>query len=182
MAAQARIALFSWIWTPAATRLDSPPPGPSTWTARPSQRRHAVASPRGSTRGVGWRVIGANNRELGRCARPTDSVDEACQAVRSAQLTFGRQATRVMLDADACWSWHISLDADPLAVSSRGYHRQRECDYSLEQFCALFPTAQVVMPPALRSRPTRRGPLTPPPAPGIPGLRAVVAGPAEVGR
>lgn len=180
MAAQARIVLFSWVLTPAATRPDSPLPGPSRWTTRPPQARYGPGSRRWGAGAIGWRVIGANNRELGRGALPAGSVDEACQAVRAAQLTFDRQMSRVLLDAGAFWSWHMSLDGHPVTVSSRGYHRQRECDYSLEQFRAQFPTAEVVRRPAHRSASTRRGLLTLPPLPSIVVLWTDLAGPAEV--
>jgi hypothetical protein len=182
MAAHARIVLFSWVWTPAVLLLESPPPGPSRSATRPSQGRSGVGSRRGRPDVVGWRVIGANNRELGRGAHPAESVTEACQAVHAAQLTFGQHVTRILRDDVTGWSWHTSLDGDPVTVSSRGYFRQREADYSLEQFRAFFPTAKVVEPPTLTSRPTRRGPLSIPPVLDQVGPWTVVGGAAEVAR
>jgi hypothetical protein len=148
MAAQARIVLFPWVWTPLAARLDSPTPGPSNQATRPPRRRNGVEPRRGDAGVVGWRVIGANNRELGRGARPSRGVDEALQAVQRAQLTIGGQVGRVAMIACGGWLWRLSLDEDTVAVSGRGYHRQRECEYSLEQFRAFFPTAGVAIHPS----------------------------------
>jgi hypothetical protein len=166
MAAQGRIVLFSWVSAPAATRTESRPLGPPRTTGGPSPASRGITSPPRGGALIGWRAIGANNRELGRGAHPSRSVDEACQALQAARLTFGRQVARVTLDAEAGWSWHISLDAEPLAVSARRYHRQRECEYSLEQFRAQFPSAEVVTPSSKTSRLMRRGAQTVAPFPG----------------
>ena len=120
MAAQARIVLFSLGFDPGSNTARLAAPRTVEMDHPASQARYGPGSRRWGAGAIGWRVIGANNRELGRGALPAGSVDEACQAVRAAQLTFGRRVARVMLDAGAFWSWHISLDGDPVAVSSRG--------------------------------------------------------------
>jgi hypothetical protein len=169
MAAQARIVFFPWIWNPKAAPLDLLPSAPSKWATRASGNRD-IAPRRMVTGLFGWRVIGANNRELGRGANPAGSVQEAYRAVRAAQLTFGRQAAGVMPHTGGSWSWHLSLDDVRVAESSRGYLRQRECDYSLEHFHALFPTAEVLELPSNLFRSSRS------PVSGALGLRTDSAG------
>jgi hypothetical protein len=170
MAGQARIVLFAWVRTPSVTQHDRT----STWTEpRSRARSQGPSRPLGSGL-VGWRVIGANNRELGRGAQPSWRVDEAYQSVQAAQMALDRTVTRFSTDPIAGWSWHISLDGEEIAFSSRAYRRQRECVYSVEQFRERFPTAKLVASLALRSRSTSRGPMT------LPSLVAgglVVTGP-----
>ena len=108
---------------------------------------------------VGWRVLGANNRELGRSAAPFWRADEAYQAVYEAQAALARTVTRLWADDLGQWFWNITLDDDQVAVSSRGYRRQRECIYSIEQFREHFPTARVVLSHVLRPASMNSGSL-----------------------
>lgn len=152
MAGQARIILFTWIWTPPAVQQEPSTPGSPSWTQPLSQVGDQGASRRVGAGLVGWRLIGANNRELGRAANPNWSVDEARQAVREVQLAFDRSLTRLSWSTVEGWSWQISLDGDVVAVSDRGYRRQRECAYSVELFRERLPTAEVLMPHTRRPR------------------------------
>lgn len=161
MLGQARIVLYPWAGDAAAILLESSaPPMPSMWNGQPAGGRYVVA-PRGASAAlVGWRMIGGNNRELGRGARPIGSVAEAYRAIHDAKLAFSRPEVRMMLDPVAGWSWHISLDGERVAVSSRGYQRQRECEYGVEKFREHFPTAQLVVPTAPKPRVPRHPSLT----------------------
>ena len=53
--------------------------------------------------------------------------------------------TRLMsVDADdGRWYWRLSIEAIPVAISSRTYQRQRECIYSLDQFLAAVAVAEL---------------------------------------
>jgi hypothetical protein len=46
------------------------------------------------------------------------------------------------------WTWSLLLEEKPVARSSRGYERLRECHYSLTQFLKAVPVAVVVDDPA----------------------------------
>lgn len=82
-----------------------------------------------------WRLLGANNRELGRAAgvHPTaalclDSVAQLRESLDVADLSF-------VCDADALsWRWRIVRDGRVLAVSGRAYQRHRECASSAALF------------------------------------------------
>jgi hypothetical protein len=102
-------------------------------------------------------VIGANNRELGRGSRPSWRADEAYQAAREAQVALDLAVTRYWVDDIGRWFWNVSLAGEPIAVSSRGYRRQRECVYNVEQFREQFPAAQRVASHVLRPASTSRG-------------------------
>ena len=144
MTGQARIVLYNWVRAVGARHQELAPDRLATLTSQPSQARDRAEVRKMGAGLVGWRVLGANNRELGRSAAPFWRADEAYQAVYEAQASLARTVTRLWADDLGQWFWNITLDDDQVAVSSRGYRRQRECIYSIEQFREHFPTAAVV--------------------------------------
>ena len=84
-----------------------------------------------------WRLVGANNRELGR-APASDSAEAACcVAVAMLRGKLPTASARVTVAApNSSWTWLVESDGEVLAVSGRTYLRQRECQYSLWQFLA----------------------------------------------
>ena len=127
MAGQARIILFSWVRALGGAQQESPSLGLSTRIGLSLGGKDPAASRRAGAGLVGWRVIGANNRELGRGAGPFWQVDQAYQAADDAQAALERTVTRFWADDLRGWFWNVSLDGEQLAVSGRGYRRQREC-------------------------------------------------------
>jgi hypothetical protein len=163
MAGQARIVLFTWVRALGIRHHDLAPDRLSTWAASPERDRYWAESSQTGAGLVGWRVIGANNRELGRGAGPFWRVDEAYEAAHQAQAVLERTETSFWADDLGEWFWTVLLDGEQIAMSSRGYLRQRECIYSVEQFRERFPTAKVVTAHVPRPPSTSRGPLDPPP-------------------
>ena len=159
MTGQARIVLYNWVRAVGARHQELAPDRLATLTSQPSQARDRAEVRKMGAGLVGWRVLGANNRELGRSAAPFWRADEAYQAVYEAQASLARTVTRLWADDLGQWFWNITLDDDQVAVSSRGYRRQRECIYSIEQFREHFPTARVVQSHVLRPAPKSRGSL-----------------------
>ena len=103
-----------------------------------------------------WRLVGGNNRELGRSACLFGTLGEAQVSAREASL-LGATA-RPLLAADAAtgsWSWRLSVDGRTVAVAARTYRRQRECHYNVAQFaaaCEIAATAaDVLILPSQRS-------------------------------
>jgi len=159
MAGQARIVLYSWVRAVGARHHELAPDRLATLASQSSAGRGRAESRKTGAGLVGWRVLGANNRELGRSAGPFWRADEAYQAVHEAQAVLERTVTRFWADDLGEWFWNISLDGEQLAVSSRGYRRQRECIYSIEQFREHFPIAKVVVLHVLSPAPMNRGSL-----------------------
>jgi len=93
---------------------------------------------------VAWRLVGGNNRELGR-SLGTYRDEPACRvAVTALQRGLDRAEPRmVVTDPTGSWSWMLGLDGHAVAVSGRSYRRHRECQYSLRQFLAALPVAQL---------------------------------------
>jgi hypothetical protein len=101
---------------------------------------------------AGWRLLGANNRELGR--GPALFADlESCQAaVRELAAHIAAATPGITSDADrtGAWNWRLELGGRVVAVSWRSYLRHRECTYSLAHFIDAVPNADV---PALAPAP-----------------------------
>lgn len=153
MAGQARIVLYPGKGNATTIQKSSTPLMKSLRTDRPSRGGYG-GSRKALTALVGWRLIGGNNRELGRGAHPIESIIKAHQAIHQAQLAFAQHEVRMLLHPVTGWGWHILVAGERVAVSSRGYQRQRECDYGLEKFRLYFPTARVLMPTTSTPRAT----------------------------
>lgn len=107
-----------------------------------------------------WRLVGENNRDIGRSAQAY--VDP--RACRSGVILLRRQLARlepsVCFDGVGQWTWRLELDGCPVAVSARSYQRRREAVRSLQRFRSLVEIARVPDPAGL------------PPGPPLPLARA----------
>jgi hypothetical protein len=92
----------------------------------------------------GWRLIGANNRELGRSARSFVSYPRTRAAVRYLQQQVDQLVPLTLPDpATGRWGWRIELDNQPVAVSARWYERDHDSRAGLAKFVALLPAAEL---------------------------------------
>jgi len=92
--------------------------------------------------GVGWRLLGPNNRELGRGATSYLDAEAAQQAIaRIRELADGGEAHIVHDPRNGLWAWHLDDEGVRVATSGRGFRHERECRYNLEQFREAAPTA-----------------------------------------
>jgi hypothetical protein len=84
-----------------------------------------------------WRLLGGNNRELGRSAQIYVDAQACLAGAASAREAFSSLTATLTADVRrAMWRWRLDAQDGPVAVSSRLYLRQRECSYSLAQFLA----------------------------------------------
>ena len=101
-----------------------------------------------------WRLLGSNNRELG---RSSSVFADASSCYRSAlALQLGLSTAEPIAEVNqgtGLWVWRVELDGAPSAVAARPYKRRRECLYSLERFLASAPVATT--DPRRPSRPIR---------------------------
>ncbi len=92
--------------------------------------------------GVGWRLLGANNRELGRSASAYVDAETALdQVARVRALAVEGEGHIVHDPRSGHWAWHLDDHGAPVATSGRGFRYERECRYNLEQFRDAAPTA-----------------------------------------
>jgi hypothetical protein len=92
----------------------------------------------------GWRLMGANNREVGRNAMSFLSYPLARHAVARLQHHADRLVRRTLVDpVTGRWSWRLELDGEPVAVSGRWYERDHDSRQGVAKFVALLPTASL---------------------------------------
>lgn len=92
--------------------------------------------------GVAWRLLGTNNRELGRAASSSVDADLAIQAIeRVRTLAVDGVGHIVHEPQSGLWTWSLEDGERRVATSGRGFRHERECRYNLEQFRQAAPTA-----------------------------------------
>lgn len=88
-----------------------------------------------------WRLVGPNNRELGRSAQAYADT-AACRAgVSFLRRQLDHLEVRVWCDNSTRWLWRLDLNGAPVANSARAYMRRREAVFNLEQFVKAVPIA-----------------------------------------
>jgi hypothetical protein len=90
----------------------------------------------------GWRLLGPNNRELGRSPGVFRSLDE-CRAAVAALQADAADADVILTphETTGLWTWRLDLHGRWVAVAGRAYQRRRECQYNVGQFVLTAPTA-----------------------------------------
>lgn len=84
-----------------------------------------------------WRLLGGNNRDLGRSANLFPGVPECKAAVEALRSRVAELVQVMSADPDTgMWIWRLELDGVAVAVAARPYFRQREGQYNLGQFLA----------------------------------------------
>jgi hypothetical protein len=93
---------------------------------------------------VAWRLTGANHRELGRSSRVfVDLATAREDAVMLHERIDHVQAHILTVPHTSTWGWRLRLDDVPVATSSRGYARHRECTYNVAAFMAAAAVAEL---------------------------------------
>jgi hypothetical protein len=118
---------------------------PSEWTgAMPaglgwSFARQTVGTPNLPT---AWRLVGSNNRELGRSAHVYPDL-AACKAAVTFLQTHVDEAESLLAtnNETGLWLWRLNIGDQWMAAAGRSYQRRRECLYNLLRFVAAAPIA-----------------------------------------
>ena len=94
------------------------------------------------TGGVGWRLLGSNNRELGRSALAYTDADSAHDSIRRVRAIAADGVAHIVHSQESgLWAWQLGDVGVLVANSGRGFRHERECRYNLEQFRATAPIA-----------------------------------------
>jgi hypothetical protein len=93
---------------------------------------------------VAWRLTGANHRELGRSSRVFADLKAArLDAITMHERIAEAEAHILTVPHTGTWGWRLRLDDVPVATSSRGYARHRECTYNVAAFMAAASIAEL---------------------------------------
>jgi hypothetical protein len=100
-------------------------------------------------------------------------LDAALHAIEELRVHLDRGVlSYVIAPAGGQWGWRLTIDARPVAMSSREYFRQREAAYAATAFLAAVPVAVVPtvatrrhVPAQMNNRRTPNGEVAYGPAP-----------------
>lgn len=107
-----------------------------------SPRIDTVDEPAGER--ITWILISPNHRPLGRAGQWFDDLAGAYGAV--AGLREPGRELRAVAGAGRSgghWQWRVESAGAVVAVATRTYLRQNECDYNLRRFLEAVPVAEV---------------------------------------
>ncbi|HET7901153.1 MAG TPA: hypothetical protein VFL59_08175 [Candidatus Nanopelagicales bacterium] len=92
--------------------------------------------------GIGWRLLSANNRELGRSAHAHPDAESALLDLGRVRVVAGSGTVHVVHEPrSGTWAWLLDDEGSLVATSGRGFRLERECRHNLELFRVLAPTA-----------------------------------------
>jgi hypothetical protein len=88
-----------------------------------------------------WRLLGTNNRELGRSADQFDTVDACLRGIDAARALIGDTAQpRIYFNTDEgagySWWWTVEQAGASVITAARTFSRQRDCLTNFDQFKA----------------------------------------------
>jgi hypothetical protein len=81
-----------------------------------------------------WRLLGPNNRELGRSTWASPTLDEAHEHVLSVKAQLRADGFRYLRNPRGDWAWTIVIDQEEQVRSCRDFRRERECAYNATAF------------------------------------------------
>ena len=84
---------------------------------------------------VGWRMVAANNRPLGRAGSTHTTLDDCVASARelSEAALAGRVGVRLQREQSR-WFWTAEVGGQVAAVSAARYSRRSECERAGQQF------------------------------------------------
>jgi hypothetical protein len=89
-----------------------------------------------------WRLVGSNNRELGRSAHVYPDLAACKAAVTFLQAHVDEAESLLATNNDTgLWLWRLNIGDQWMAAAGRSYQRRRECLYNVLRFVAAAPTA-----------------------------------------
>jgi len=92
----------------------------------------------------GWRLIGANNRELGRSAMTFLGYQSTRRAVSQLKDGLGRLVPGSTNDpATGRWGWRLELDGTTVAISGRWYEREHDSRLGAAKFVTMSAEADL---------------------------------------
>ncbi|MFI5100823.1 MAG: YegP family protein [Actinomycetes bacterium] len=102
---------------------------------------HLYSSP--SSGGVRWRLLGANNRELGRSCLAYPDVDLCRAGLARTLLELPTLVPAVMRVDHSHWGWRLRADTRDVVGSGHAFDRRPRCEEACVRFVEQAPHASV---------------------------------------
>jgi hypothetical protein len=83
---------------------------------------------------VRWRLLSANNREIGRGVDEYPDAESCRVGVKVLQSIVDELDGIVRRTSSHEWAWQLRQDGQPIALSGRGFDRLIRCEQGLAQF------------------------------------------------
>jgi hypothetical protein len=107
----------------------------------------ALIVPGDSRLHYGWRLLGANNRELGRGSNAAKSIDHcAYEASALSDQCASIEYLHRRDQGNDGWTWNGTVNRGEIVHSSRSFRRERESRYNVDAFAEALATAEVRVP------------------------------------
>jgi hypothetical protein len=97
----------------------------------------------GVTGCVRWRLLGRNNRDLGRGADEYSDVDAARAGITQTQRTLDTLERSVVRVNGSGWIWRLGLDGRTLVSSTHAFDRRIRCVCACQLFVELASDADI---------------------------------------
>lgn len=131
--AQRRFMLVSGYATPGTLAR-----WPGEWLDHDVAHRHSAGA------WSAWRLLGANNRELGRSRHVYPDVRECAESVLLLQQQILHVAPNFLVGLHTgTWHWELYLGRTAMAVSARPFERLRDCETGYAHFVRAVPGAEL---------------------------------------
>jgi hypothetical protein len=92
---------------------------------------------------VWWRLLSANNRDLGRSVSSHPDTDACIASLNALLLGLDTLEPLVRRRHSTEWRWQLCADGDPVIDGAHGYDRQIRCEQAARQFVRHAATAVV---------------------------------------
>lgn len=92
---------------------------------------------------VRWRLLSANNREIGRGLIDYPDAESSCMAIKELQRDVVLLDRRIRRIEPNRWLWEVYQGRLPVAMSGRPFDRLIRCEQSVERFVGQFADAAV---------------------------------------
>lgn len=107
---------------------------------------------------VRWRLLGGNNRELGRGIEQFQDLDSCRRGIDNLRLVLGELESTVQRSGPSTWMWRLVRGGEVVATSAHRYDRLIRCRLGLAHFMTHLATCEVG--PGLMLTQARRWPAT----------------------
>jgi hypothetical protein len=101
---------------------------------------------------VWWRLLGRNNRSIGRSTQGFATLDVALADAQALAARVAGTAVEFGSDLGTAWRWVLVLDGVPRATSATSYGRRLECVRAVARFKQTVTVASIADEPMVLHR------------------------------